>query len=133
ELLKGRPFKEAQKLYNNFYEVIAEKVKEGEINRAVDLRDQLPKIVKAGGNTLRKFIRGSITFDEASEDARLRGAGNYHAKKLKDFRRWLADASIDEEVDAMSDDEIKNVKYELEKIKTRIGQLATRATKPRKR
>lgn len=133
ELLKGRSFKDAHKLYPEFYEVIAEKIHGGEIRRAVDLRDQLPLITKAGGNTLRRFIKGALTFDDAAEDAKLRGAGNYHAKKLKSFREWIAESSIDGELDAMSEDEVKNVKYQLEKIRTRIAQLLSRATKPRAR
>jgi hypothetical protein len=132
ELLKGRRFKDAAEAFPRFFDVVTEKIKAGEIERAVDLRDQLPKIVKAGGNTLRKFVNGTLTFQDAAEDARLRGAGNYHNRKLSDFRKWLADTSVEEEVDAMTTDDIKIIKYELEKIKTRIGQLITRATKPRK-
>lgn len=133
ELLRGRRFNDARKLYPNFDEVIAGKIKDGEIARAVDLRDQLPKITKAGGNTLRKLINGSSTFEDAAEDARLRGAGNYHVQKLKTFRRWLAEESIDGEVDEMSGEDVKHVKYELEKLQTRVTQLLKRATKPRKR
>ena len=129
ELLKGRAFKEAQTLYPEFYEVVTTKIKSGEIGRAVDLRDDLPKIVKAGGNTLRKFVKGGMNFVEASEDAHLRGAGNYHATKLKKFRQWLADASIEEEIKAMSEDDRKNVKFELDRINARTGNLVSRIKK----
>jgi len=133
ELLKGRTFKEASQLYPKFYEIVTDKIKSGEISRAVDLRDELPKIVKAGGNTLKRFVNGKMNFDEASADARLRGAGNYHAKKLKEFRQWLADTTIEEEIRAMSANEQNVVKYELEKISSRTGQLAVKITKTQKR
>lgn len=123
ELLKSKKFKDAATLYPNFNEVVTAKIKSGEIGRAVDLRDLLPKIVKAGGNTLKKFVKGTMGFVEASNDATLRGAGNYHARKLKEFRQWLAEATIETEIKAMSEDERKNVCYELEKIATRTGQL----------
>jgi len=132
ELIKGRRFDAARKLYPNFDKVIAQKIKAGEISRAVDLRDLLPKITKAGGNTLRKFMNGTTGFDEAADDARLRGAGNYHAQKLKTFRNWLAEDSIDAEMGQMSADDIKPVKYELDKIYTRVGQLIKRATRSQK-
>lgn len=124
ELLKGRTFKEAKTLYPNFYEVVTEKIKAGDIKRAVDLRDDLPKIVKAGGNTLKKFVKGAMTFEAALDDARLRGAGNSHAQKLKGFRQWLAEASIEQEIRAMSEEERKTVKFELDRIHARTGQLS---------
>ena len=132
ELLKRRSFRDLLASHPNFYEVITEKIKSREIERAVDLRDQLPRIVKVGGNTLKKFIQGKMTFDEAASDAKLRGAGNYHAKKLKEVQKWLAENDIVDEIDAMSDDELKNVRYLLEKIRTRIGHLLTRTKKPQK-
>lgn len=131
ELLKGRRFDDTRKQFPHFNDFIAAKIVSGEIARAVDLRDDLPKIVKAGGNTLRKFMLGNMTFSEASDDARLRGAGNYHAQKLKAFRQWLAEDTVEVEFGAMSSDELKNVKYELEKIHTRAAQLASRIAKGR--
>jgi hypothetical protein len=132
ELLKGRRFDEARKLYPNFNDVIASKIVSGEIERAVDLRDDLPQITKVGGNTLKKFMNASFSFSEASLDARLRGAGNYHAKKLREFRTWLADNTIEPEIQAMSSDDLKNIEFELNKIQARSRQLVDRITKLRK-
>ncbi|OIQ77582.1 hypothetical protein GALL_407260 [mine drainage metagenome] len=78
-------------------------------------------------------MAGTMTFSEASDDARLRGAGNYHAQKLKAFRQWLAEDTVEVELDAMSSDELKNVKYELEKIQARAARLASRIAKGRPR
>lgn len=128
ELLKSRAFAEAAKTYPEFLKVVTEKIKDGDIARAVDLRDQLPLIVKAGGKTLRRFVEGKFCFADAVDDAKRRGAGNYHAKKLKDFRTWASDATA-EEFAAMSEDELSNIRYELNKIQTRIGQLIRYATK----
>ena len=133
ELLKGRRFDEARKKYRNFDEHIADMISSGEIARAVDLRDELPKIVKAEGNTLKKFMSGGFTFTEAAEDARLRGAGNYHVQKLKTFRKWLADDSLDADIHAMSPEDAKLVKFEIDKLQTRIAQLAVRLGKSRTR
>lgn len=132
ELLKRRSFRDLLASHPNFYEIVTEKIKTREIERAVDLRDQLPQIVKVGGNTLKKFIQGKMTFEEAANDAKLRGAGNYHVKKLKDVQQWLAENNIVDELEAMSEDELKNVRYLLDKIHSRIGVLLKRTTKPRK-
>lgn len=133
ELLKGRRFDDARKLYPQFDKFIAALISAGEIGRAVDLRDELPKIVKAGGNTLKKLMSGGFSFTEAAEDARLRGAGNYHAQKLKGFRQWLSDDALEPDIAAMTADEVKIVKYELDKIQSRTSQLLQRISKNQKR
>ena len=53
ELLKGRRFDDARKQNSKFDDFIARKIASGEIARAVDLRDDLPKIVKVGGSEHR--------------------------------------------------------------------------------
>lgn len=132
ELLKGRTFKEAQALYPDFYRVVTEKIKNGDIKRAVDLRDDLPLIVKAGRNTLKKFLKGTTDFPEALEEARTQGIGGSHYPRLKSFRQWLAEASIDDAIREMSTEERTNVKFELDRIHTRTGQLSGKIKSPQK-
>ena len=124
ELLKGRKFNQARELYQEFDKRIAEMIQNEEIERAVDVRDGLPKIVKVGGNTLRKFMNGSLSFHDAIQDAHLRGAGNYYSKKFSEFRKWLADDHIDSEVMSIPAEEKKALAYELSKIESRIKQLS---------
>jgi hypothetical protein len=123
ELLKGRKFAAAIARYPDFNELIVEKINSEEIERAVDLRDRLPLITKAGGNTLKKFMSGAYSFEQAVTDARLRGAGNYNAKRLNEFRQWLADDQLDKEFRTAAENEIKTLKYELDKIGRRIKGL----------
>jgi len=129
ELLKGRRFDNARKIHPNFDELIAEKIATGEISNAMALRDELPNIVKIGGNTLKKFMSGSMDFLTAAEDARQRGAGNYHAQKLRIFKQWLNEEATERDVTAMSEQEFKAVKFDLEKIQSRIGQLLKKRQK----
>ena len=124
ELLKGRRFNQARELYPHFDKKITEMIQNEEIERAVDVRDGLPKIVKMSGNTLKKFMSGNLSFQDAVQDANLRGAGNYYSKKFSDFRKWLADDHIDAEVTSIPADEKKALAYELGKIESRIKQLA---------
>jgi len=129
ELLRGKRFDSARQLFPQFDEYIALKIASSEIERAVDLRDKLPQIVKAGGNTLRKFMNGAYTFTEAAEDSRLRGAGNYHGRKLADFRKWLVDESLEKELTGINEADRNFIKYELEKIQSRSKQLLLKITK----
>ena len=124
ELLKGRRFNHARELYPEFNNIIVGLIQDESIERAVDIRDNLNKIVKAGGNTLKKLMNGSLSFHEAVEDARLRGAGNYYSRKFTDFRKWLADEHLDSELTGIPVDEKKALSYELEKIEKRVKQLA---------
>jgi hypothetical protein len=125
ELLKKK-FDNVRKVYPQFNQRIVELIKSEEIIRAADIRDELRKIVKVGGNTLKKFLSGQYSFDEAAEDSRKRGAGNYYSNKLGDFRRWLADEQVERELPNVNADEKKSLVYELEKIEKRVKQLAAK-------
>lgn len=124
ELLKGRRFNHARELYPDFDKKISGMIQDESIERAVDIRDNLHKIVKIGGNTLKKFMGGNLSFHDAVEDARLRGAGNYYSRKFSDFRKWLADEHLDTELTGIPTDEKSALSYELEKIEKRVKQLA---------
>jgi hypothetical protein len=126
ELLKGTKFNKARELYPTFDEVIVGKIRSEDIERAVDLRDQLPLIVKAGGNTLRKFMAGTSTFSDAVHDAKQRGAGDYNFRKINTFRQWLAEVAVEEEMAGAPSVEKKRLGFELEKIERRIKALLRR-------
>lgn len=115
ELLKGRKFADVVTKHPDFNEIIVEKINSGEIERAVDLRDRLPLITNAGGNTLKKFISGAYSFEQAVADARMRGAGNYNYKKLNEFRQWLADGQLDGEFRSSKTSDKQMLKFELDK------------------
>lgn len=123
ELLKGRRFDHARELYSDFDKKIAGLIQDESIERAVDVRDNLPKIVKVGGNTLKKFMNGTLSFHDAVQDAHLRGAGNYYTKKFSDFKTWLADDHIDSEIMSIPAEEKKQLAYVLNRIETRIKQI----------
>lgn len=123
ELCRGRKFDKAKQAFPDFVDVIVEKIKTGEIERAVDVRDRLPLIVRAGGNTLRRFVTGKLSFEKAVQDARERGAGDYNAKMLRDFRNWIAEEQLNAEFAKAGEKEKGALKYELEKIDRRVKKL----------
>ncbi|WP_243361600.1 ParB N-terminal domain-containing protein [Fundidesulfovibrio terrae] len=124
ELLKGRRFNQARDLYTNFDHKITEMIQSEEIERAVDIRDGLPKIVKIGGNTLKKFMNDKLSFHDAVHEAHHRGAGNYYIKKLKDIKSFLAEDNLDEELARVSGEERSNLSYLIQRIAARVNQIA---------
>jgi hypothetical protein len=128
ELLKGRRFDATRQLFPNFDQIVADKIASEEIPRAVDVRDGLPLITRVGGKTLRKFVDGKFSFEEAVDDARARGAGNYSIKKLSDFRKWLAEENIAGEARDGTIEEAKQIEFELKKISARVSQLLKKLT-----
>jgi hypothetical protein len=123
ELLKSRKFQKVAEQHQDFYDVIVEKIKSGEIERAVDIRDRLPLIVEVGGNTLKRFLQGKTDFEHAVADAKDRGAGDYTARKLREFRSWLADDQVAREIGNASEIEKKGLRFELSRIERRVKQL----------
>lgn len=124
ELLKGRRFNQTRELYSNFDQKITEMIQSEEIERAVDVRDGLPKIVKAGGNTLKKFMSGKLSFQDALQEAHHRGAGNYYTKKFSDFKNFLADENVDTELANISEEERSQLTYLINRIEARIKQIS---------
>jgi hypothetical protein len=124
ELLKGRRFNHTRELYPQFDKKITEMIQSEEIERAVDVRDGLSKIVKVGGNTLKKFMNGTLSYYDALQEAHQRGAGNFYTKKLKDFKDFLADDQVDVEILNVSADEKKEITYLINKIEARIKQIS---------
>ena len=124
ELLKGRRFNHTRELYPTFDQKITEMIKNEEIERAVDIRDGLSKIVKIGGNTLKKFMNGKLSFHDALQEAHIRGAGNYYAKRLTEFKDFLAEENVELELTNISSEERSNLSYLINKIESRIKHIA---------
>lgn len=123
ELHKIRRFDQARELYPDFDKLIVEKVRSEEIKRAVDLRDDLPLIVEAGGKTLKKFMECRLDFEAATHEAKMKGAGNATMRRLEENRRWLAEPDRDEDISAASLDERSNIKFNLAKLRDRADAL----------
>lgn len=130
ELFTGKRFDDARELYPTFDEVVVEKIQSGEIKRAVDLRDELPLVVRTGNKTLKKFMEGRLDFEEAVVDARARGAGNVTKKRLEDFRKWLGEDDRDDEVKSAIGEERNAIRYLLQKVHDRADSLLRKHFKP---
>ena len=69
-------------------------------------------------------MNDKISFHDALQEANQRGAGNYYMKKFTDFKNFLAEENIDEELANVSGDERSNLSYLVNRIGARIKQIA---------
>jgi hypothetical protein len=123
ELLKNRHTKRAMEEDPKFAKVVVGMIRNGEIERAVDVRDKVTKIARAGGKVLRKFVDKDKDLDGCYEEAVTRGATNVFYNKLHKFREVVCSPEVTEEVEEMTPGVKLKCVFELKRIKTRIARL----------
>lgn len=102
--------------------VIVEKIKSGEIAKAVDVRDQLP-LICAAPKILSKFVNGAVDFAKAHDSAVAAGGDNTTLKQIKRFRELMTRSEV--EAGLLDGDQKvrKAAIYELKKISIRLDHL----------
>jgi hypothetical protein len=126
EYLKHNAVKKARESEPKLDEVVVEKIKSGEIERAVDVREKLTSIAAAGGKVLHAFVAGERDFEESYDRAIARGADNTWYKRFHKFRSLVADPEITQDLRDMSADHRKKCVFELKKIKQVVDSLLTK-------
>jgi hypothetical protein len=122
EYLKSNKIKKARTQYPAMDEKVVESIKDGTIERAMDLRDQLPTVCGSQA-VLKRFAQGKLTLEEAHERAIDSGADNVPYKKASAFRRWITEPEIESVLSGCSPRVRDKLMYELEKIANRIVAL----------
>ena len=72
----------------------------------------------------------TLSIQEATHEAKLKGAGNATMRRLEENRRWLADNERDEDIGAASADERNAIKFNLTKLRDRAEGLLRKHFKP---
>ena len=119
EYLKSRLIRKVRLDQPGFDALVVEKVKSGEIARAVDVRDRLPVICSAP-KVLKKFANRAHDFEEAHERAVSAGADSTPYKKVVTFRRWLAKSDAATALGRTQGETRKKIEYELDKLAARL-------------
>jgi len=128
EYLKSHKIKKARKEFPQLDKIILEKVRAAEIERAVDIRSQLPVICAAPGAALEKLVSGEWSFDKAYRHAHRCGGDNVPLKKLMAFRKWVTGKAA-KDVMIESDGQMRSkLRFELRKIANRTGALTKKLT-----
>jgi len=122
EYLKSNTIKKARKKYPEMDALVVNSIKSGDIDRAMDLRDQLPTVC-GSAPILKKFAEGKIGLDTAYERAVDSGADSVPYKKASTFRRWITDSEMDNLLETCPGKVRDKLMYEFGKIADRIVAL----------
>ncbi|OGA39794.1 MAG: hypothetical protein A3G26_04785 [Betaproteobacteria bacterium RIFCSPLOWO2_12_FULL_65_110] len=120
EYLKSTKIKKARKEYSQLDKIIVKKIRSGEIPRAVDVRDELKKIVEAGGKVLQNFVEGKKGFVDSVHAAIDKGAGHQDVRHLRKFKEWIASQDTIAELITLEGSARKECLYDLKKIQTLV-------------
>ena len=130
EYLKSKIIRNARLGQPGFDTLVVEKIKSGEITRAVDVRVRLQVICRAA-NVLKKFANKAYDFKDAYDHAVAAGADSTPYKKLATFRQWLAKSEVAVALERTQGETRKKIKYELKKLAERVeavrGKLESRS------
>lgn len=129
EYLKSNKIKKAREEYPELDQVIVDKIRSGDIPKAIDIREGLQKICEAGGKTLHKFANKQIDFEESVQSAEDKGAGDYALQRLRKFKDWIIDSNTEQDILDVSGDAKNRCVFELEKIKKRADALLAKLNK----
>ncbi len=116
----------AREKFPDFDHVFVEKVKSGEIPRAVDVREKLTKIATVGGKVLKAFISEEDNFEKCFDRSIARGADNAWYKRLNKFREQLADPDLKDVFLGMDETHLKKCLFEIRKIRQFLETLQSK-------
>jgi hypothetical protein len=122
EYLRSNKIKKARNKFPQLDKLIVRKIRSEEIERAVDLRDQMP-IICGAGKVLSKFVSGKVEFHEAYEAAVESGGDRRHLKTVKNFRGWITRPAVEQHLAEYEGKVRSALVYELSKIEARVRNL----------
>jgi hypothetical protein len=117
EFLSHHSIKKAREEVPKLDNIFVEKVKSGEIQKAVDVREKLTKIAAVSGKVLKAFITGEDDFESCYDRAIARGADNTWYKRLSKFHEQLSDPDLKGIFLNMSPPQRKKCMFEMKKIR----------------
>jgi hypothetical protein len=130
EYYKSRDIAKARKEHPELDKVVLKKVRNGDIPKAVDLRQDLPHICRAP-KVLERFVEGKVSFEAAADQARSSGTDNVPYRKFLRFREYLVSPLCEDSLIASSENVRSSCLHELSKIEAHAKRLQARL-KPKK-
>ena len=116
EYIKSRKIKKYRNHYDEFDNLIVEKVKSGEVGTSMQFRDGLKMLGDAKSNVVNKFVKKEYSFEQAIEAIIDSGSSNEVYKRLCRFRMWLAKSETKKTIKSSKDEQKKEMDYELKMI-----------------
>jgi len=122
EYIKSNKIKKARQQHPQLDDLIVKKIRDEEIERAVDIREQLSVICNSQ-RALTRLVSGTSTFSKAYESAVSSGGEDTNLGTVKRFRNWLTRPQVEDKLIAAEGSIRKNAIYELRKIADRTKHL----------
>lgn len=122
EYLKSTKIKHARVQFPELDSLVVKKIRSQEIDRAMDLRDELPVICNSR-KALQKFVSGSLDFSEAHDAAVQAGGDTAHLKTVKKFRNWVTRPQVEKHLLECQGKIRASVVFELRKIESKLRHL----------
>lgn len=123
EYLKNRKVRAAREQNPRLDRIVVKKIKTGEIEKAVEVRDKLPKIVSVNKKTLKNFVEEKVNFNDSYERAASQGIDNDNLQKLHRFRIWLFDSGLKKNMEQIPPNQRYKCEFEIKKIKQFLNKL----------
>ena len=129
EYIKSNKIKKLREGYVGFDDDIVAKIKSGEISRAVEIRDNLPKLASAPKKIVRKFQEGIIDLQEAVDLADQSGGTDTTYRKLNRFRTWLGQEETEAEILNPESSARDKIRFEVGKLYANFRRLSRAMSK----
>jgi hypothetical protein len=126
EFIRSRKIAKVRKTNASIDKLIVKKIKSGEIERAVDVRDELPKICEGPTRTLNSFLDGAIDFSAAVERANAAGGDNNELRRVGKFKDWITSDNAERALSRAELRQMKKIVSDLSKILARCKVLVPR-------
>jgi hypothetical protein len=126
EFVKSRKIASIIKKTPEFEKVPGREDQDGQIKKAADVRDAVPKLSLANKALIDKVVCGKVDLYDAVE--RVEGSGNADRTylRLKRFRDWLVADETGAAIEGTSDEARNKIEFELKQIAKRVQQQLKR-------
>ena len=124
EYIKSNKIKKLRENYIGFDDDIVAKIKSGDISRAVEIRDNLPKLTSAPKKIVRRFLEGIIDLQQAVDLADQSGGTDTTYRRLNRFRTWLVQEEIEAEILNPNSSARDKIRFEVGKLHTSFQRLS---------
>lgn len=128
DYVKNAHIKKARKEHPEMDEKVVSKIKSGEIQKAVDVREKVAVIAKAGEKVLNVFLSGNNNLEKCYERAIARGVNNTWYNRMHKFRAQVSDPDTKTDLMDMPESHRKKCIFELKKIERAVSLLLEKVT-----
>lgn len=126
EFIKSRKISGVIRKVPEFEGFLVDKIKTGQIKKAADVRDAVPKLLLAKKQLIDRVVSGEVDIYDAVERVAESGNADSTYLRLKRFRDWLVASETIAAIEGTSDTARQKVEYELKQIAKRAQKQLRR-------